>query len=200
MAHPVYPQLQIVPHDALIVVDMQNDFFAEGSLPVPHARAVVPRLNQYLKHFSTPDTPVFATRCWHPPDHCSFHAQGGPWPAHCVAGSWGAQFHAELKLPLGCPVISKGHLQDRDAYSAYQGTELDALLREKGVKRVFVAGLATDYCVKHTVLDVLRHGLPAFVLMDAIAAVNVSPGEDERALAEMRAAGAVLVDIEAVVA
>lgn len=197
-AHRPYEQLEFIPHDTLIVVDMQNDFFEGGSLPVPGAKKIVPRLNQYLRHFAALDLPVFATRCWHPPGHCSFIGQGGAWPAHCVAGTHGAEFYPDLKLPLGCPVISKGHLIDRDAYSAYAGTELDSLLREKGVRRVFVAGVATDYCVKHTVMDVLKHGLPAFVLSDAIAAVNQSPEDAQHAIREMRHAGAVLIDIESV--
>ena len=196
--HTPYPQLEFIDHDALLVIDMQNDFFEDGTLPVPGAKHIVPRLNQYLRHFSSRELPVFASRCWHPPSHCSFVAQGGPWPQHCVAGTRGAEFYSDLKLPLGCPVISKGHIVDRDAYSAFQGTELDPLLRERGVRRVFVAGLATDYCVKNTVIDVLKHGLPAFVLVDAIAAVNLKANDSKHALEEMRHHGAVMINIESV--
>lgn len=195
-----YPQLEFVTGDALIVVDMQNDFFEHGALPVPGAKPIVPRVNRYLRLFAERQLPVFATRCWHPPGHCSFKDQGGPWPQHCVAGTTGAEFHPELKLPPGCPVVSKGILVDRDAYSAFQGTELDPWLRERSVRRVFVAGLATDYCVKHTALDVIEHQLPAFVLVDAVAAVNVAPGDGDRALEQLRHAGVVLVDIESVAA
>jgi len=194
------PQLEFIPHDALIVVDMQNDFFEGGALPVPGAGAIVSRLNHYLRAFAAANLPVFATRCWHPAGHCSFVEQGGEWPTHCVVGTQGAQFYPELKLPLGCPVISKGQIIDRDAYSAFQGTELDPLLRERGVRRVFIAGVATDYCVKHTVIDVLRHQLPAFVMTDAIAAVNLTPGDGARALEEMRHHGAVFMNIESVAA
>ncbi|MEY3201855.1 MAG: Nicotine deamidase [Pseudomonadota bacterium] len=194
------PQLEFVPHDALLVVDMQNDFFEDGALPVKGARAIVPKVNRYLSFFAQAQLQVFATRCWHPPGHCSFVEQGGAWPAHCVAGTPGAAFYPDLKLPLGCPVISKGHLVDRDAYSAFQGTDLDCQLRERHVARVFVAGLATDYCVKHTVLDVLRHGLPAFVLVDAIAAVNLAAEDGKHAIDAMRQAGAVLINIESVAA
>ncbi len=198
-SHYLPEQLEFIKHDALIVVDMQNDFFDDGSLPVPGIKKIVPRMNEYLRRFAALDLPVFATRCWHPPGHCSFVAHGGQWPQHCVAGTRGAEFHPDLKLPLGCPVISKGHLIDRDAYSAFAGTELDPLLREKGVRRVFVAGVATDYCVKHTVIDVQKHNLPAFVLVDAIAAVNQQPDDAARALKEMRQAGAVMINIESVV-
>jgi nicotinamidase/pyrazinamidase len=190
------PHLRFVKHDALIVVDMQNDFFPGGALGIAGAPSVLEVLNHYLAHLIGTDVLVFATRCWHPANHCSFTAQGGPWPAHCVAGTSGAEFHADLHLPMGCPVISKGHLQDRDAYSAFQGTELDPLLRERGIRRVFIGGLATDFCVKHTVLDVLSHRLPAFVLADAIAAVAEHPTDEPMAIRDMLDAGAVLVDLE----
>lgn len=197
MASPSFIQLDLVPHDGLIVVDMQNDFFREGRLPVPHAEAILSAVNFCLDRFSDQGLSVFATRCWHPQDHCSFKAQGGLWPVHCVAGSAGAEFHPQLRLPLECTVFSKGNLVDRDAYSGFAGTELGSVMIERGIKRVFVCGLATDYCVLHTVLDALEKGWGCFVFVDAIAAVEVASGDGERAIEKMRAAGAVMITTEA---
>ena len=135
--------------------------------------------------------PVFATRDWHPRDHCSFVAQGGTWPPHCVAGSPGAEFAPGLDLPAGASVIAKATQRDADAYSGFAGTDLDARLRALGVRRLFVGGLATDYCVVNTVQDALRLGYGVVLLLDCIRAVDVAAGDGERAIAAMLAAGAV---------
>lgn len=181
------------PGDALILVDVQNDFLPGGSLAVPHGDEVVPLLHEYLTLFEDHHLPVFATRDWHPVNHCSFRSQGGPWPVHCVAGSTGAAFAAALRLPLGTTVISKAQATDREAYSGFEGTDLDARLRAAGVRRVFIGGLATDYCVLNTVKDALSRGFSVCLLRDAIRAVNVRPGDGGRAESEMLQAGAVAV-------
>lgn len=182
--------LTVQEGDALIVVDVQNDFLPGGSLAVPQGDAVVPVLNAYAQRFSARGLPVFATRDWHPADHCSFKPQGGPWPPHCVANTPGAQLSANLQLPATTTVVSKATTADKDAYSGFEGTTLDAQLHERGVRRVFVGGLATDYCVLNTVRDALAHGYATFVLTDAIRAVNVRPDDGATALAEMKRDGA----------
>ena len=193
-------ELALRPGDALIVVDVQNDFLPGGSLAVPDGDAVIAPANRCAALFAQRASPVFATRDWHPGDHCSFQARGGPWPPHCVAGSRGAQFAAGLALPDTVVVVSKATDPDRDAYSGFQETGLERQLRAKGVKRVFVAGLATDYCVLATVKDALAAGFEAVVLVDAVRAVNVTPGDGERAFGEMRALGAAVARSEDVAA
>lgn len=188
------------PGDALIVVDVQNDFLPGGSLAVPDGDAVIAPINRYAALFAQRASPVFATRDWHPGDHCSFKSRGGPWPPHCVAGSRGAQFAAGLALPDTVVVVSKATDPDRDAYSGFEGIGLAEQLQAKEVKRVFVAGLATDYCVLATVKDALAAGFEAVVLVDAVRAVNVTPGDGERAIGEMRALGAAVARSEDVVA
>ncbi len=176
--------------DALIVVDVQNDFLPGGSLAVPDGDAVVPVLNRYAAAFAAGRFPVYATRDWHPSNHRSFKAQGGPWPPHCVADTNGAAFAPGLKLPAQTTVISKATTADKDAYSGFEGTDLDARLRAQGVKRVFVGGLATDYCVLNTVRDARKLGYDVMLLTDAIRAVNVKPDDGKRAEEEMSRLGA----------
>lgn len=183
--------------DALVVVDVQNDFLPGGSLAVPRGDEVVPVLNRYMAAFMRRGLPIFATRDWHPPNHCSFQPYGGPWPPHCVAGSEGAEFAPVLELPASSILITlKGTQPDKDAYSAFDGTDLDARLRAQGVGRLFVGGLATDYCVLCTVEDGLKAGYAVVLLQDAIRAVNVRPGDGERAEAEMIRRGAIPVRLE----
>ena len=180
--------------DALILVDVQLDFLPGGSLAVSHGDEVVPVLNHYIAVFRRLTLPVVATRDWHPPDHCSFRAQGGPWPPHCVAGSDGARFAPLLDLPCEARIESKATARDRDAYSGFEGTDLDEWLQRAGVSRVFVGGLATDYCVLNTVRDALRIGYATFLLADAVRAVDVQAGDGERAIAEMRRLGALAIE------
>ncbi len=173
--------------DALVLVDVQNDFCPGGALPVPEGDRVVPVLNTLLRRAGVL---AVATRDWHPPDHCSFAAQGGPWPVHCVAGTPGAAFHPDLDLSrIEHVITNKATTRDEEAYSGFQGTDLSTLLRGRGIRRLVVGGLATDYCVKATALDARKAGFEVFLLTDAIRAVNVQPGDGDRALAEMRAAG-----------
>lgn len=184
--------------DALIIVDVQNDFLPGGALAVPQGNEVVSTLNRYSAQFAAQGLPVFATRDWHPGHHCSFHEQGGPWPAHCVAGTQGAQFASELTLPPSARIISKATTPERDAYSGFAGTELDALLRRENVHRVFVGGLATDYCVLNTVKDARALGYDVVLLQDAIRAVDLRSGDGRRAQEEMQRLGAVPADLESV--
>jgi nicotinamidase/pyrazinamidase len=178
--------------DALLVSDVQNDFLPGGSLAVARGDEVIPCLNRWLAEFAAAGLPIFVTRDWHPPDHCSFHAQGGPWPPHCVAGTEGARFSPALALPATAAVVSKATTREREAYSAFEGTDLDQRLRAAGVRRVFVGGLATDYCVLGTVRDAIARGYQAVVLPDAVRAVDVTPGDGGRALEEMGRLGAAL--------
>lgn len=177
------------PGDALVIVDVQNDFLPGGALAVPDGEAVIPPLSRVVAAFARDRLPIFATRDWHPPDHCSFRTQGGPWPAHCVAGTGGAEFPAALALPHDARVISKAQGPGSDAYSGFEGTDLAEQIKALKCMRVFIGGLATDYCVRATALDARRLGIDVFVLRDAVRAVNIHPGDGERALREMIAAG-----------
>ncbi len=186
--------LELHAGDALIVVDVQNDFLPGGALAVPGGDEVVPVLNEYLKRFAAKNLPIFATRDWHPKDHCSFQAQGGPWPPHCIAGSRGAEFSPDLKLPKDTQIISKATEPKHEAYSGFDGTPLSALLQ--GTKRLFIGGLAADYCVLNTVKDALRLGFEVFLLRDAVRAVNVHPGDEQKALDEMQRLGARFITLK----
>ena len=171
--------------DALIVVDVQRDFCPGGALPVPEGDRVVPSINRILGLSWL----TLATRDWHPKDHCSFKAQGGIWPVHCVAGTAGAAFHPDLDAKKIRRTISKATTKEAEAYSGFQGTEMAALLRKQGLRRVFVCGLATDYCVKATALDARGAGFEVIVLEDAIRGVEVHPGDCSKAVQEMQTAG-----------
>jgi nicotinamidase/pyrazinamidase len=182
--------------DALVIVDVQNDFLPGGALAVPDGDAVIRPLNRCAFAFERDGLPIFATRDWHPPDHCSFLAQGGPWPTHCVAGTGGAEFPAMLVLPSNVRVVPKGTRRDSEAYSAFQGTDLADQMEAAKCARVFIGGLATDYCVRATALDARKSGLEVFVLEDAVRAVNIHAGDGERALREMISSGVHLCSTE----
>ena len=188
-------RVEITEHDGLLVIDVQNDFLPGGALAVPDGDAVIEPLNRCLALFTARNLPVFASRDWHPADHCSFIAQGGSWPVHCLAGSQGARFAAALALPEQAVIISKAATKERDSYSAFGETGLDGLCRQKGISRLLVGGLATDYCVKKSVLDALGLGYEVMVIREAIRAVDLRPGDGSRAAEEMRGAGAVFVSI-----
>jgi len=179
---------------ALVVVDAQRDFCAGGALAVPDGDAVVPPINALIEKFRSDGNPVFLTRDWHPPDHSSFADQGGLWPPHCVAGTEGADFHPDLQVVEGMTVVSKATEREGDAYSGFQGTDLGAQLAAAEISEVLVCGLATDYCVKATALDAVKAGLVTTVLTDAIRGVDAQAGDSQRALDELRAAGAKLSD------
>ncbi|HEX8721047.1 MAG TPA: nicotinamidase [Pyrinomonadaceae bacterium] len=177
---------------ALVVVDVQNDFCPGGALAVERGDEVVAPLNRLIEEFLRRGEPVYKSRDWHPARTKHFSAYGGTWPAHCVQGTRGAEFHEDLLDDPRVRVVSKG-LGDEDNYSAFDGTALAEDLRREGVGEVWVGGLATDYCVKNTVLDALREGFRVRALRDAMRAVNLRPGDDLRALEEMSAAGAEVV-------
>lgn len=178
---------------ALIVVDVQNDFCPGGSLAVANGDEVVAPLNELAKEFLDRGEPVFKTRDWHPERTKHFTAYGGTWPVHCVQDTRGAEFHADLIDDPRITIISKGSDESADGYSGFDGTNLARLLREKGVAEVWIGGLATDYCVKHTVLDARLEGFAVKALADAMRAVNVKPTDGARAIEEMKAAGAEIV-------
>ena len=176
--------------DALIIVDVQNDFCSGGALPVPEGDQVIPALNDYIKIFKKANARIFATRDWHPPNHISFKAQGGPWPPHCIQNTEGAKFHPDLKLPSHTTIVSKAMNPLKENYSGFDGAELANILKKQGVTRVFVGGLATDYCVKNTVLDARKMGFETVLLSDAIRGINAEPGDVRKAIAEMIKNGA----------
>ncbi len=178
------------PGDALIIVDVQNDFCPKGALAVPRGDEVVPVLNRWIAWAEALGAPVFASRDWHPVGHISFKERGGPWPPHCIQNSWGARFHPGLKLPAGAQIISKAQTADQDSYSAFGGTDLKDRLRKAGVKRVWIGGLAQDYCVRATALDALMEGFDVRLIVDGTRAVNMDPNDGARALDELRRAGA----------
>jgi len=184
--------------DALILVDVQNDFCPGGALAVQNGDEVVPVLNRYIERFLDAGLPIFATRDWHPIKTSHFKVYGGIWPVHCVQGTQGAEFHPHLKLAPEITIISAGMAPDEDGYSGFlgrdsTGTLLAVLLRDRGVERLFVGGLATDYCVKHTVLDGIQQGFQVVLIGDAVRGVNLNPDDSEQAIKEMSAAGAIVV-------
>lgn len=183
------------PKQALLVVDVQNDFCPGGALAVAHGDEVVAPLNELIDEFLERGAPVYKSRDWHPPTTKHFEAYGGTWPVHCVQNTKGAEFHPALRDDPRIKVISKG-LGDTDCYSAFDETDLASQLHHQAVEEVIIGGLATDYCVKNTVLDALKHGFKVKALKNAMRAVDLQPGDGYRALEEMRAAGAEIVSTE----
>lgn len=186
---------------ALLVVDVQKDFCSGGALPVPDGDRVVPPLNRLISRLERRQVPMYASRDWHPAESSHFKVHGGIWPVHCVANSDGARFQSALQLSPGTIIVSKGQQPSTHGYSAFDGvtTEGRSLLddlKRQGVTHLYVGGLATDYCVRHSVLDALRAGFAVTLLTDAIAGVDVNPGDSTRALEEMKAAGATLTTTE----
>ena len=184
--------------EALLIVDVQNDFCPGGALAVKEGDKVVPVLNQYIRDFVRERNPVFASRDWHPSKTKHFKKEGGPWPVHCVQYSTGASFHPELRLPDDTVVISKGTAPDADGYSAFEGASaegkpLTEILKEQHIRRLFVGGLATDYCVKASCLDAVRQGLEVVLLSDAVRGVDIQPGDSRKAVEEMQAQGVQLM-------
>jgi len=182
--------ITLEPGDALLIADVQNDFLPGGALGVQGGDQIVPVLLEYIARFQSRGLPIFLSRDWHPPSHCSFREQGGPWPVHCVAGSPGSLPPASFQAPTAATIIHKATAADKEAYSAFQDTALDGHLRAARVKRLFIGGLATDYCVLNTVRDAVVLGYAVVLLMDAIRAVNIRPDDGPNAEAEMRRLGA----------
>ncbi len=189
-------KIALAAGDALVVTDVQNDFLPGGSLAVAGGEQVVPVLNRYIAFFRSRRLPIFATRDWHPPNHCSFYEQGGPWPPHCIANTRGAAFPDDLAFPPGVQIVSKADEPDKEAYSSFGGGHLHRLLQAAHIRRIFVGGLTTDYCVLNTVKDGLQLGYETFLLADAVRAVNVKPGDGQHALDEMAGAGSVAIRYE----
>ena len=182
--------------DGLLLVDPQNDFCPGGSLAVAGGDEVMPVLNVWSAAAERANIPIFVSRDWHPPRTSHFKEFGGAWPPHCVMGSHGAEFHTDFHLPTRATVVSKGMGETEDAYSAFQarddsGTLLGTLLEQYGVRRFFIGGLATDYCVRSTALDGLANGFQVTLILEGMRAVNLSSTDGARALDEMREKGAV---------
>ncbi len=188
MGVPPSPAERLGPGSALLLVEVQLDFFPGGALPVADAGRILPVLNRWLAAARERGVPVYASRDWHPPRHPSFRSEGGPWPVHCVQDTPGAAYHPRLELPPGSIPVSKGARFDRDQYSAFDETGLAERLARDGVKVLWVGGLAQDVCVRATVLDALAAGFEVHLLEAATGAVDPEAGA--AALAEMRAAGA----------
>jgi len=175
---------------ALIVVDIQRDFCPGGALPVTGGDKIIPAVNQLIRAFGNAGLPIFFTRDWHPRNHVSFRSSGGPWPPHCVQNTPGASFHPSLAVPADAEVVDKGTLQGEDAYSGFQGTDLAHELHDLHVKEIYVAGLATDYCVKNTVLDGEAKGFETYVIADCVKGVNLKRTDSANALRTMLSRGA----------
>lgn len=189
--------MQSLAKKALLIVGVQNDFCPGGSLAVPGGDQVIVPLNSEIKKFLAEGNPIFASRDWRPRKTTHFAEFGGQWPVHCVEGTDGAEFHHALKLPQDVIVVAKGFRENEDAFSAFDGVvaygkTLLQSLREKGIEEIFVGGLATDYCVKATVLDALKHGFKVNLLIDACRGVNLNEDDSTKALIEMMKAGAML--------
>lgn len=189
---------------ALLIVDVQNDFCPGGALAVPEGDKVVPVINKYIKIFQKKKAPVLATRDWHPVRTGHFKDFGGIWPVHCVQNTRGAAFHPKLKLPKGAILLYKGMDPQEDAYSAFQaedarGAKLLKLLGLLGARELYVAGLATDYCVRFSVRDALKNGFKVKLLTDAIKGVNLKPKDSEKAIKEMVKLGAKKITLKNIV-
>lgn len=180
---------------ALLIVDLQNDFCPGGALAVKAGDKIIPVLNSYIQAFKKKNLPVIASRDWHPGQTSHFKKFGGQWPIHCLQNSRGGEFHPLLKLPKDALIISKGAQAEDESYSAFQGKDslgrgFAALLSNLNIRELFIGGLATDYCVKHSVLDARKAGFKVKLLSDAIRGVDINPGDSAKAIAEMLTAGA----------
>jgi nicotinamidase/pyrazinamidase len=187
--------LKIMSTDALIVTDIQNDFLPGGTLPVKEGYQIVPVMNEYLRIFKSAKAKIFASRDWHPANHMSFKAQGGPWPPHCIQNTEGAKFHSNLKLPEDTVIVSKATDPAKEAYSVFEETGLIETLKAAEIQRLFVGGLTTDYCVKESVLQARKLGYPVVVLVDGTRGINVRPGDGDRAMDEMIKNGALTLTL-----
>jgi nicotinamidase/pyrazinamidase len=174
--------------DALIIVDVQNDFCSGGQLPIPEGEQIIPIINFLIPKFAS----IFTIQDWHPANHISFKAHGGAWPPHCIAETYGAQLHPELQADTAIHIL-KGTVITIEAYSGFQGTSFKRLLKKTGIKRLFISGLATDYCIRSTALDGLSERFEVFIISDAVKGVEISPGDSKKALTEMKRAGAVII-------
>lgn len=180
---------QFAAGDALLIVDVQNDFCPGGTLAVPRGDEVVAVINRWIEKALDENIPVFVSRDWHPANHASFTERGGPWPPHCVQDTPGAAFHSDLIMPAEAKIVSKGIDPDKDSYSAFGGTLLARMLSDAGIRRLWIGGLAQDYCVKASAIDAARLGIDVHLIADGTRPVNIRPEDGEMALQEMRDAG-----------
>jgi len=178
--------------DALLIVDVQNDFCPGGALGVREGDKVIPVLNRWIEEAERRNIPIILSRDWHPAGHISFTGRGGPWPPHCVQGTRGAAFHPDLHLPAHVQMVSKGYHSEKDSYSAFGGTDLKEKLRRAGIKRIWIGGLAQDYCVRETSIDAIREGFEVHVIVEGTRPVNVDPDDGRHALEHIERAGAIL--------
>lgn len=186
--------------DALLIADVQNDFLPGGALGIKGGDEIVPILLGYIDRFRSRGLPIFLSQDWHPSNHCSFREQGGPWPIHCVAESTGALPPPSFPIPETAIIIHKATLQDKEAYSAFQDTPLHERLQAAGIRRLFIGGLATDYCVLHTVTDARMLGYHVCLLTDGIRAVNASWEDGRKAEETMIRLGAIPTRLESLAA
>ncbi len=185
--------ISLTPYDALLLADIQNDFLLGGALEIGGGAAILPILENYIQRFQARSLPIFLTRDWHPSNHCSFASQGGPWPVHCVAGSPGSLPPTSFTTPPSAVIIYKAIDRDQEAYSAFQNTALSRHLRALSAHRIFIGGLATDYCVLNSVKDARTLGYDVCLLVDGIKAVNLQPDDGRHAEEEMIGLGAMPV-------
>jgi len=187
--------LNLTNKDVLIITDMQNDFLPGGALAIKEGDLLIPVLNEYAKMFKRAKAKIVASRDWHPPNHISFITQGGPWLPHCLQNSEGAKFSPGLKLPEGTTVVSKATDPKKEAYSVFDGTGLGEQLQAQNIERIFIGGLATDYCVVNSVLDARKMGFEIYVLADATKGIDVNPGDVDKAFETMAKNGAIQVTL-----
>jgi nicotinamidase/pyrazinamidase len=172
--------------DGLLIIDFQNDFTAGGALAVPEGDEIAAPVKRLADHYDV----IVATRDWHPPDHASFETEGGPWPVHCVQGTPGAELHPAMSGIELDGIVDVGRERDDEGYSGFENSDLAQILRDRGVERLSVCGLATDYCVRASAIDACKEGFDVTVVEDAIRAVDVNEGDGDRAIEDMKAAGA----------
>jgi nicotinamidase/pyrazinamidase len=182
--------MKLAPTDAILVLDLQNDFCLGGSVAIAGGHTVAAQMAKAVVYFQAAGLPIYATQDWHPADHASFRTEGGPWPPHCVQNTHGARLHPDLNLPSSAIIVRKGATPSKDAYSGFVDSDLEQQLIAAGIKRVFVGGLATDYVVLNTVIDTIDIGIETYVFVDAIDAMNIEPGDGLRALHLMQSTGA----------
>ena len=187
--------IPLKPGDVLLIIDLQNDFLPGGALAVNQGEQVIPVMNRYIEFFQRRRLPIIATRDWHPRDHCSFKKQGGPWPEHCIAGTLGAAFSTGLILPQSAAIISKGSTPSDPGYSGFENTDLEARLSRLQAKRLYIGGLATEYCVFKTVMDALDRHYCVYLLRDAIRAVDIAPQNGHNAITQMKQKGAFTITL-----
>jgi nicotinamidase/pyrazinamidase len=187
--------VKLTPTDALLVIDLQNDFCPGGSIAIAGGNAVAAQMAKAAAYFAEAQAPIYATQDWHPKEHASFRTKGGPWPPHCIQNTPGAALHPDLELPANAIVVKKGATSTKDAYSGFVDSNLEDQLIAAGIKRVVVGGLATDYVVLNTVIDTLDIGIETYVLTDAVDAMNIEPNDGLRALHLMQTTGATLITL-----